>query len=641
MQENLDCEVRNQGSRWIDRPAVACRPRQQSVEAASDMIVRFLDVPTLLQPLPGDSNDAGDTPRQLELPQELILLQDKHGIVRCASDSVARLLGYRIEELAGHPFAALLHAESAPLLAAPDAQEDTPLRLRHRDGHAVPVELCCHDLAPECGGEPLILSIGHDLQSWDRIRTCLSDMARRYQLLFNGIEDTLLMLAPDGRLLDINRAGTRLLGYARADLYGRDIASLFPITEREDVQACIAALSEHGYARYPDGQLVTRSGEAVAIDMVGSVVPFDGHPTVLVVVRDMRQHQQAQDALRASVEHFRGLAEHIREVFWISDPQLHDILYVSPAFNDVWKMSRREAGDNPQLWKDSVLPEDRTLLGAFLEAQARGEKAEVELRIRRPDGEVRWLWGRSFPWLDTDGRARVAGIAEDITLRKQEEQRRLEREELQREALVREVHHRIKNSLQGVTGLLSRYARLHPELATALTDAIAQVNSIALIHDLQSRTNGAPVLLDALVPMMARSVKSLFETQVDIEVRSRFDERIQLAEKETVPLAIIINELLVNAVKYRHTDGSDALTIDLHGNTARATLRLRNRGQLPAQFDLHEGAGLGQGLELVRALLPAKSARLDIRQDGDWVQTTLDIAHPVIHSCASEERIQP
>ncbi len=123
-----------------------------------------------------------------------------------------------------------------------------------------------------------------------------------------------------------------------------------------------------------------------------------------------------------SEERFRELAENIDEVFWMLDLRTNRVLYVSPAFERVWGSSAAALYRDRDWLVETVHPEDRERFVAFLE-KVRSEREEVSYRIVRPDGSVRWIQDRGFRVCDGEGKPyRVAGIAEDITDRRELEE---------------------------------------------------------------------------------------------------------------------------------------------------------------------------------------------------------------------------
>lgn len=119
---------------------------------------------------------------------------------------------------------------------------------------------------------------------------------------------------------------------------------------------------------------------------------------------------------------FRKFIEVAGEVFWIMKIQPELVLYVNPAFEQVWGLPVSELYKNPRLWIDSIHLDDRPkIIEAYSNWIQRipGSVYNVEYRIVRPDGKIRWIYDRGFALLEEgQGGASVAGIAEDISDRK-------------------------------------------------------------------------------------------------------------------------------------------------------------------------------------------------------------------------------
>ncbi|HSL44771.1 MAG TPA: PAS domain S-box protein [Anaerolineales bacterium] len=141
------------------------------------------------------------------------------------------------------------------------------------------------------------------------------------------------------------------------------------------------------------------------------------------------ERKLAEKELRASEERFRQLASNIQEVFWMTDAETNEEIYTSPAAERIWGSSTNAMMQEPDAFINSVLPEDRPTVLQAIEREKQGEKVEVEYRIMRPDGSLRWVWDRAFPIAGESGSVkRIAGISADITERKRAE------EELRRRA---------------------------------------------------------------------------------------------------------------------------------------------------------------------------------------------------------------
>lgn len=151
----------------------------------------------------------------------------------------------------------------------------------------------------------------------------------------------------------------------------------------------------------------------------------------------IQQERQQQHSDRTSsleiLQHkedlFSQLTENIRQVFWINSPEQKKIFYISPAYEEIWGQSRQKLYENPASFLDSVHPEDRDRVIAAWPQPIQRE-SEVEYRIIRPDGSIRWIRDRAFPILNEQAEIdRIVGIADDITDRKQLQEKLSESEE--------------------------------------------------------------------------------------------------------------------------------------------------------------------------------------------------------------------
>jgi PAS domain S-box-containing protein len=156
--------------------------------------------------------------------------------------------------------------------------------------------------------------------------------------------------------------------------------------------------------------------------------------------------EQRTQALSSSEKKFRQLAENIREVFWMMDPQTGALLYVSPAFDQLWGFSAAQVMANPAAWFESIHPDDRQAVAAIRSRRRARELLECEYRVVQPD-RTYWVWDRAFPIHDQDGRLdRIVGVVEDITQRKEaEEVLRQSNEELEQRVSARTLELRLLN----------------------------------------------------------------------------------------------------------------------------------------------------------------------------------------------------
>lgn len=265
--------------------------------------------------------------------------------------------------------------------------------------------------------------------------------------------------------------------------------------------------------------------------------------------------------------------------------------------------------------------------------EALESQAVVQREYHVPAGSATRIWDARLLHL-----AGVGGdtpellllVASDVTEQRAAEQARLQAAIAQRELLVREVHHRIKNNLQGVAGLLQQIAARRPEVAPVLKEAVGQVQAIAQVYGLQVGASG-PLLLkrvfDAIVGSVQRAQGRVITTTA--EGGALLDDWC-LPEAEAIPIALSLNELLGNALRH----GNEAqVRCQLICDLAGVTVEIANPGRLPEGFALQNVRSGVSGLGLVRALLPRRSAILSLEQAGEDVVCRLELIPPsVVHN---------
>lgn len=247
--------------------------------------------------------------------------------------------------------------------------------------------------------------------------------------------------------------------------------------------------------------------------------------------------------------------------------------------------------------RERILAEDRERVEAALQAALRGGRYAAEFRIRRPDGTQRWIRARGTVERGADGTVlRLIGANLDITGQRALEE---ERESLlaQKDLLVEEMHHRVKNSLQLVQGLLLLQARgAEPALAERLKEAAGRILSIAAVHRRLYEGGQEPMQdvadhLAGLVEDLGRSLGSAGR-----RVLLEAEPGMRLPPERMAALGLLVTELVTNALKH----GAGNVTVRLHGPDPVVEVEDEGAG-FPAAFDPAKSRGLGMRVAIAMA----------------------------------------
>lgn len=135
-----------------------------------------------------------------------------------------------------------------------------------------------------------------------------------------------------------------------------------------------------------------------------------------VISRDITEQKNAFDKLNQDEERYRQIINTIDEVFWQTDVEKNKMLFISKAYEKIWGRTCQSLYDDARNWLEAIHPDDReAVLKAAVEKQVQGTYDE-EYRIRRPDGQIRWIHDKAFPLKDSSGKVtHVTGVAQDIT----------------------------------------------------------------------------------------------------------------------------------------------------------------------------------------------------------------------------------
>lgn len=319
------------------------------------------------------------------------------------------------------------------------------------------------------------------------------------------------------------------------------------------------------------------------------------------VRRELDERRRAEAALRDSEERLRlAISAGKQGLFdW-------DIINNQLKTNDeyLWML-----GYDPETvsiqqgwWQDHLHPEDRERVGGYLDRYVRGEEDEyhVEFRMRTADGQWRWIdsVGEIVAW-DADGHPeRLLGTHSDITLRKQHEEQM--RDSLaEKEVLLREIHHRVKNNLEVIISLAELQSRgiTDPVSKDYLREFQERVRTIALVHEnLYRSENIASIDAQQYLQKLANNLFQAFGPPgVEVMVSA---ERVTLTVEKAIPCGLIVTELVTNAFKHaflagqRLTDGKVWIELEQDGDDLVLTVRDNGVG-LPEEIDWRHKKSLG------------------------------------------------
>ncbi|HEY3900332.1 MAG TPA: PAS domain S-box protein [Chthoniobacter sp.] len=251
--------------------------------------------------------------------------------------------------------------------------------------------------------------------------------ARLHAIIQNTPNVAVELYDLDGRVRFWNEAATRMFGWEIDEAIGKTLDQL--IHTPEEAQAFLTQLRQIVGTGKPLGPLEYHfrrrdSSEGWCLSTTFEIPGFGGVPMFVCMDVDITERKQAETAMRVSEERFRQVVENIQEVFWMVDGKDGHMLYISPGYEKIWGRSCDALYQSTTTWFDAIHPDDRERVPRQFPTAENFHEYDEAYRIVRPDGSVRWIHDRAFPIRDARGNVyRIAGVAEDITERRQIEER--------------------------------------------------------------------------------------------------------------------------------------------------------------------------------------------------------------------------
>jgi diguanylate cyclase (GGDEF)-like protein/PAS domain S-box-containing protein len=264
--------------------------------------------------------------------------------------------------------------------------------------------------------------------------------AHRQAAILDALPANIALLDAEGRVVSVNEAWRQ---FARANAFVDPALGL----GMNYLDICAKVRGDHAVdaRRVADGIRAILAGESDSFSIdypchspterrwfLLLVTPLaEGEVRGAVVMHlDVTEQRRVSGEWRASELRFRQMADNIREAFFLQDIDSGGMLYVSPAYAEIWGRSCESLYAKPDSWRDAIAPEDRDAMQEKLRRGMPADRLDLDFRILRPDGAVRWVSARIYPIRDDQGRlVRTAGIVADVTerMRAEERVRRLNR----------------------------------------------------------------------------------------------------------------------------------------------------------------------------------------------------------------------
>ncbi|MBI5684193.1 MAG: PAS domain S-box protein [Verrucomicrobia bacterium] len=609
---------------------------------------------------------------------EALIVREMDGVIRSWNRGAEALYGWTAAEAAGQRIFALLRTAAASVQEFQTALEKTG----HWEGEQVHITRGGQHVTVEsrqtatrtADGRLLVLESNRDVTVRKQAEAALRASEERFRALYEKAPMGIARIdSRTGRFLQLNRKYCDILGRTEAAALQLDFQA---VTHPDDLPPDLENMQRLREGRTRsfemDKRYIRPDGSVVWVSL--TVVPewAEGHApgTHIAMVADITERKRAEDALRQSAEQLQAANAELRDSRAVAMNLMEEAVaareqieqasanlrasesfyrqtlesipgmvfttrpdgycdYQSQQWADYTGVPVAEhLGDG---WNKLQHPDDRPRSFAAWQAAVQGKAPyDLEYRVRRHDGVYEWFKVIGQPIRDGSGRiVRWFGVALNIQDIKDAEEA-IKASLVEKEVLLKEIHHRVKNNMQVLSSLVSLQAdSLHdPALNAVFADVRDRVRSMALVHEKLYQSDTLASLdfseyAESLLHYLWDAHGS--EAAVDLNLAL---EPVTLTVESAVPCGLILNELAANALKHAFRGRSEgAVTVSVsNGKDGRVSLRVSDNGAgLPAGLNWREAKSLG--LRLVQMLTKQLDGTVEARR-SDAGGTEFEIVFP-------------
>lgn len=404
-----------------------------------------------------------------------------------------------------------------------------------------------------------------------------------YRYLLDSFPHTVAVLQ-DNLLVYANHTAEALTGYSAQELEGFNRQTLAELIDAED-RTRLPNLEVPGFW---DNQpfatrtlrLVRKGGERRWIQIDFKPIIWHGAPALQLVATDITRQKELETdqkltmaALRETEERFRIIATSIQEIFYIVDHDTDTFFYISPTYEKIFGQSVADLLADPTAYHRLLHPDDLARHIAedkrIVEAQTEGE---MEYRIIRPDGAIRWIHSHMYPVFDEDGKlVRWVGTAQDVTRRKNAEAEalrlRLESERTRLiAAFIRDASHEFNTPISVIETCAylvageERAAERHKHVTRIrdqLDSIVRLLKSLEILIQLEdpAQLEQTEVRLNEVVEIALQQHAAALENKA-LHLHTRLEPNLPVLRGDWQSLQVAVGHLVENAIRFTPAGGT-------------------------------------------------------------------------------------
>ena len=444
----------------------------------------------------------------------------------------------------------------------------------------------------------------------------LADSEARFRATFENAAVGVALVATDGSVLRANNSFARMLGYSIEELKVRTFQDL---THPDDLATNLSVLNKtlvgEAESYSIEKRYVRKDGVVVWASLsVGCVRKTDGGVDYFVaVVQDITDRKRAEARL-AERNMQLALAAKVGLVGSFAYDADTEIMQISEGYSAIHGFPEGTTEIARSECMAGVYPDDLRRVEQFRSEAFRERRSEynVEYRIIRPSGELRWVETRCFISFSGGHPQRVVGVSIDVTERKRVEEHQ--------RTLLAELDHRVKNALATVSAVVSHTRQGSRSVADFVATLDGRIRSMATTHELLSSHRWHGVSLTELVRRELAPYATRNNTEID-------GPEVTLSAKAGQAVSTVLHELATNAAKHGALSVPNGrISVRWHSEPGSADARIGIEWQETGGPAVRAPDTSGYGVEVIGDLIPYElGGAVDLAFASDGLRCRLEI----------------
>lgn len=439
-------------------------------------------------------------------------------------------------------------------------------------------------------------------------------LAERNELILDTMTDSYILADLDGNIVQVNDAYTKISGYTKEELGSMHISQVECFLSEEEIADRIKEMKEKGRLSFETIHK-TKGNEKVRLDVNSIVVVVDNNPFIAAFMRDITQRKMQEKQLKEALYQL-NLAQKISHIGSWKWNMVTDEAEWSDEMYCIYGVNKDEFYPSNENVNKAIFEEDRYKFEVAIGELLQGKHPDpFEFRIKRPNGETRFLMILAVRKEKVDDHDLIIGVTHDIT-----DINAVQLALNEKTILLKEIHHRVKNNLQIVSSLLSLQSNTmnDEKMQKALLTSRQRVESIALVHEkLYQNYSLKKVNLKSYIEDLIFRIFSATATKHSIKRVLKLED-IEIDLDRAVPVGLIINEILSNCFKYAFNDSctNPLVQVDMKtDNEGYIDIQIMDNGiGFKEEFEaLAEGSSLG--FMLIKELTDQIDGKLTVKSD--------------------------